>query len=222
MHYIGHRERLKKRLLESKRGTVATYELLEVLLFFVKPRSDVKPLAKELLNDFGSLFQILRANPEDLLSIKGIGESALYIFRCVQEILERALQEQIKDGPIINNWKKLINYLRYSIGHAPIEQTRILYLNSKLMLLNDDLQDVGTINNTPLYVREIIKRCLTLGATSLIIAHNHPSRNTKPSKEDIYVTHQIAQACKNIGVEVVDHIIISGNSDFSFKSEGIL
>ena len=222
MHYLGHRKRLKERLLNNKRGTMASYELLEVLLFFVKPRSDVKPLAKILLNRFGNLSKILSADTDVLIEIDGVGESVISIFRCVQEILERTLQDKLKTGPVINNWKTLIEYLKCSIGNSSTEKVRILYLNKKFMLLSDELQDVGTVNETPLYVREIIKRALALGATSLILSHNHPSGDPRPSNADINITHQIMQACQAVEIKLVDHVINTSTNHFSFKTEGII
>ncbi len=222
MHNLGHRKRLKQRLLESKKGTMVSYELLEVLLFFVKPRADVKPLAKELLATFNNISGVLNANTEDLKSIKGIGDSMISLFRCVQEVLERVLQDEVKQLPIINNWKSLLKYLRVSIGNSATEKIRFIYLNKKYMVLSDELQDVGTVNQTPLYVREVIKRALSLGATSLILSHNHPSGDPKPSPADLNITQQIMDACSSIDIKLIDHIIITKGKHFSFKTEGIL
>ena len=212
MHYLGHRKRLKERLLASKEGAMADYELLEVLLFFVKPRSDVKPLAKELLNRFGNLSGILNAKADDLVEVSGVGESMISIFRCVQEILERILQDGVKGLPVINNWKALIEYLRCSIGNSSTERVRILYLNKKHMLLSDELQDVGTVNQAPLYVREIMKRALAVGATSLILSHNHTSGDPTPSKADINITRQIMEACCSVDINLMDHVITTHNN----------
>lgn len=222
MHYLGHRKRLKERLLNSKQGTMANYELLELLLFFVKPRSDVKPLAKELLDKFENLSGILNATSDDLIVMTGVGESIISIFRCVKEILERTLQEKVKKRPVISNWQALIEYLRCSIGKSSTEKVRILYLNTKHIVISDELQEVGTVNQTPLYVREVIKRSLALGATSLILSHNHPSGDPSPSKADIDVTIQIMEACKSIEITLIDHIITTNDDNFSFKKAGIL
>lgn len=222
MHYLGHRKRLKERLLSCKKGVTADYELLEILLFFVKPRSDVKPLAKELIEKFGNLSRVLSANADDLMCIKDVGLSTITLFRCVQEILERTLQDKVKELPVINNWKALIEYLRSSIGNSSTEQLRILYLNKKYMVLSDELQDVGTVNQTPLYVREVIKRALAVGATSIIISHNHPSGDPTPSTADIEITQQIMGACISIGIKLIDHVIVTNNSHFSFTTEGII
>ncbi|MBQ4875329.1 MAG: DNA repair protein RadC [Rickettsiaceae bacterium H1] len=222
MHYLGHRKRLKERLLSSKRGSMASYELLELLLFFAKPRSDVKPLAKELLNKFGNISKILGANSDDLIAVQGVGQSIICLLRCVQEILERTLQDKVKELPVINNWKTLIEYLKGSIGNSSTEKVRVLYLNKKFKVLTDELQDVGTVNQTPLYVREIVKRALAVGATSLILSHNHPSNDPKPSKADIDITNQIMIACQSIDIQLIDHVIITSNNYFSFKTEGLL
>ncbi len=222
MHYTGHRARLKERLLKSKKGTIADYELLEILLFFVKPRSDVKPLAKKLLNHFNCLSKVLNADSEDLLSIDGIGHSTAVLFRCVQEIIECTLNDTIKGSPVINNSKTLLQYLKSSIGSAHTEKVRILYLNKKYMLLTDDLVDEGTIDQTTIYIREVIKKAFAVGATALVLAHNHPSGNPQPSKADILLTQQLSQACVNVDIEIIDHLIVTVDNHFSFKSQGIL
>ena len=222
MHYLGHRDRLKKRFLLNKKGTIADYEILEILLFFVKPRADVKPLAKQLLQKFGNLSKIFNADTNDLLCIHGIGHSTIILFRCVQEILECSWQDKIKQVPIINNWHSLLRYLKNSIGSASNEKVRILYLNKRYVLLSDELQDVGTIDQTPFYIREIIKKAFAIGATALVIAHNHPSGDPSPSAADINLTQQLAQACINVEIEIIDHLIITIDNYFSFKAEGML
>lgn len=221
-HYTGHRRRLKKRLIESKIGTTPDYEILEILLFSSQARSDVKPLAKRLIYNFGSFAKIFSATVDELREVPGINETAVAIIKCVREAVEYILKEDVKTTEILNNWKKLLSYLKGSMGNEKTEKFRILYLNTKHILLLDELQETGTIDQTPLYVREVIKRALSIGAASLIIAHNHPSGDCNPSKADIALTSTLQKACEHIGIRLVDHLIITNKNHFSFASQGLL
>jgi DNA repair protein RadC len=221
-HYIGHRERLRQRLLASKKGTLPDYEILELLLFPTRPRGDVKPLAKALINEFGSFAGVINADPALLAKIPGIGESVIAVFRTVQEAAVRLVREEMMDKPVIQSWKALLDYCRASMGHSKIEQFRILFLNQKLMIIADELQEVGTIDRAAVYPREVVKRALYLDAKAVILVHNHPSGDTKPSRADIDITKQIMQAAAFVGVELHDHVVISSKSHYSFKSHGLI
>ncbi len=221
-HYHGHRERLRTRLLDSKKGTLPDYEILEILLFVAKPRGDVKPLAKELIAHFKTLGRVLTATPAQLREIKGVNEAVIASLRTVQEAAERLLKEEVKEQPILQSWKALLDYCRASMGYNKTEQFRILFLDRKNMLIADDLQEVGTVDQTPAYPREIVKRALQLDASAVILVHNHPSGDTTPSRADIVLTKQIADALKIVSVILHDHIIISTSEHYSFKSYGVI
>ncbi len=221
-HYHGHRGRLRERLLNSRKGSLPDYEILEILLFVAKPRGDVKPLAKELIAEFGSLARVLTADRVSLEKVKGVNEAVVASLRTVQEAAERLLKEEVKEQPILQSWKALLDYCRASMAYNKTEQFRILFLNRKNMLIADDLQEAGTIDQTPAYPREIVKRALQLDASAVILIHNHPSGDATPSRADIALTKQIADALKVVSVSLHDHVIISTAEHYSFKSYGIL
>lgn len=221
-HYLGHRERLRTRLLESKKGTLPDYEVLELLLCLSKPRGDVKPLAKELIQSFGSFGKVINADPDVLLSVNGVGESTLAALRIVQESIARVLKEEMEEQTIIQSWKSLLDYCRATMGHHPTEQFRVIFLNKKNRVIADELQETGTIDQTPVYPREIVKRALYLEASSVILVHNHPSGEASPSRADIDMTMQIEAAAETVGIAVHDHVIVTATSHFSFKSNGLM
>lgn len=221
-HYHGHRGRLRERLLNSKKGSLPDYEILEILLFSASPRGDVKPLAKALIAEFGSLGRVLNATRSDLEAIKGVNESALAMLRTVQEAAERLLKEEVKEQPILQSWKALLDYCRASMAYHKTEQFRIIYLNRKNMLIADDLQEAGTVDQTPAYPREVVKRAIQLDASAVILVHNHPSGDTTPSKADIMLTKQIQEALKVVNIALHDHVIISTTEHYSFKSYGVI
>lgn len=221
-HYLGHRKRMREKLLKFGSSAFADYEILEMLLFSSIPRDDVRPLAKKLLNNFGSLSKILSASQNELKSIDGVGDAVIANIRVVQEILVRSLRDDIEKKVVISSWKALLDYCRATMIHSKTEQFRIFFLDTKNQLIADEQQQQGTIDHTPVYPREIVKRALELGALSIILAHNHPSGDPSPSKMDIDVTRKIIEAAKPLGVQVHDHIIIGGNKHYSFKTNGLI
>lgn len=220
-HYHGHRKRLRERFLKEPKA-LADYELLEIILFSASPRSDVKPLAKELISKFGSLAKVLTAEEAALKKIDGINEAAVTSIKTVQEASSRLLLTEAKTKPVLNSWIKLLDYCRAEMGHLKKEQFRILFLNAKNMLIADEVQQEGTINHTLAYPREIVKRALELSASSIILCHNHPSGDPSPSRADIDLTQQIISAAKPLELKVHDHLIISETEHFSFKSNGLI
>lgn len=220
-HYHGHRKRLRERFLKTPKS-LADYELLEVILFAASPRSDVKPLAKKLITKFGSFAKVLTAEASALLKVDGVNEAALAAIKTVQEATSRLLLSEAKEKPVLNSWIKLLDYCRAEMGHLKIEQFRILFLNSKNMLIESEVQQEGTINHTLAYPREIVKRALELGASSIILCHNHPSGDPSPSRADIDLTQSIIAAAKPLELKVHDHLIISEAEHFSFKSNGLI
>jgi DNA repair protein RadC len=221
-HNIGHRARLKERILKATQGNIADYELLESILHLSIPRRDTKPLAKELIAYYGSFGKVIYASEDSLSQFKGIGNSTLAVFRIIQESVSRLTKEEIINKPIISCWKSLLDYCRSTMGHSSNEQFRVLYLDNNNALIADELQDNGTVNHVAVYPREIAKAALNHGAVAMILVHNHPSGNTKPSNADIELTKHIAQTANLLGISVHDHIIISSSSHYSFKAHGLL
>ncbi len=221
-HYAGHRQRLRERFLKSGAGALADYELIELLLFSAMPRRDVKPVAKALLKKFGSLSALLNASAAEISTVDGVGEVAAVNLMVTHEVALRMLGDDVMNKPILSSWDNLIDYLRAAMGHNKTEQFRILFLNRKNVLIADELQQEGTIDHTPVYPREVIKRALELGASALILVHNHPSGDTQPSTADIEMTQEVQDAGKKLGIELHDHLIISKNGYTSFKTAGFL
>lgn len=222
-HYHGHRARLRERLLQGGDGSLSDYELLEILLFGAHARKDVKPVAKELLEACGgSLASVFHGDIERFSRVDGVNAHALALLRAIREISERALKERASAGIIVGDWKMLVDYCRMTMGYHATEQFRVLYLNTRNKILEDALQETGTIDHTPVYTREIIKRAVALDAKSIILAHNHPGGDARPSEADITMTRHIHQALKIIDVKLLDHMIVSRDTHFSFRKEGLL
>ncbi|WP_375332684.1 RadC family protein [Candidatus Tisiphia endosymbiont of Psammoecus bipunctatus] len=220
-HYIGHRQRLRQRIIVSAEN-LADYELLEMILFFVIPRKDVKPLAKELLTQFGSLANLINTDKEKLLNIKGTNDNLYVNFVIMRELTNRMLKQKVINQNVISSWNVLIDYLKATMGSMKTEQFRILFLNKKNVLIADEVLSQGTIDQATIYPREIIKRALFNEAGAIILVHNHPSGVSKPSNTDIELTHKIVETCANMNISVHDHVIITANEYFSFKSNMLL
>lgn len=221
-HHAGHRDRLRARYLKSGAGAFEDYELLEMMLFAAIPRRDVKPLAKALLARFGTIAGVLGAPVEDLLRVKGLSENSVVLLKTVHALTQRALLDDIRKRPLLNSWQKLIDYCTVAMAHEKREQFRVLFLNRKNQLIGDEVQQVGTVDHTPVYPREIVKRALEIGATAMILVHNHPSGDPMPSDADLSMTEDIIRASAALGIHVHDHIIISESGHISFKSLGIM
>lgn len=220
--HTGHRKRLRERFLAHGAEALADYELLEMILFPAKPMGDVKPMAKALLKKFGSFGAVLMAETHELNKVEAVGEAAVVAIKTAKAAAERLLRDEIKDRPIIKSWTQLLDYCRIHIGQNQNEEFHVLFLNHKLELIADERQQKGTVNHTPVYPREVVKRALELGASSMILAHNHPSGDVTPSKADIDVTNQIIAAARPLGIEVHDHVIVGAKKTFSFKSKGLI
>ncbi|WP_425362098.1 RadC family protein [Candidatus Tisiphia endosymbiont of Mystacides longicornis] len=220
-HYIGHRQRLRQRIVTSAEN-LADYELLEMILFSVIPRKDVKPLAKELLTRFGSLADLINTDKEKLLNIKGTNDNLYINFVTMRELTNRMLKQKLINQNVISSWSILIDYLKATMGNMKTEQFRILFLNKKNVLIADEVLSQGTIDQATIYPREIIKRALFNEAGAIILVHNHPSGVSKPSNTDIKLTHKIVETCANVNISVHDHVIIAANEYFSFKSNMLL
>lgn len=221
-HHEGHRQRLRQRFLDGGPEALPDYEVLELLLFLAKPRGDVKPLAKDLLKHFGSFAAIISASREDLMRVNGMGDAAVAALKVAQASALRLLKDDVINKPVLTSWQRLIDYCRAEIGYEKIERFHVLYLNKKNVLIADEAQGRGTVDHTPVYPREVIKRALELGATALILVHNHPSGDPKPSKADIAITQDVVDAGDPLGIVVHDHIIVSPKGSNSFKAMGLL
>ncbi|MCW8915086.1 MAG: DNA repair protein RadC [Magnetovibrio sp.] len=221
-HYTGHRQRLRERFLKSKGRDLADYELIELLLFAASPRRDVKPLAKDLLNHFGSFGAVLNADAAELQKINGMGEVAAVSLLAVRQAAERLLQDDVLNRPVLSNWQSLMDYCRVSMGSNKTEQFRVLFLNRKNILIADELQEEGTVDHTPVYPRKVIKRALDLEASALILVHNHPSGDPTPSQADIDMTRELQEVGEKLGIQLHDHVIVSKSENSSFKTMGLL
>jgi DNA repair protein RadC len=215
-HYHGHRERLRDRFLAVGADGLADYELIELLLFSGIPRKDVKPLAKQLLKDFGSLPELIAA-PDARLKKAGLGPAAVTQFRLVQAIAERVLREKIRKRPVLSSWTAVLDYCRSAQAFAEKEEFRILFLDKRNQLIADEVQQTGTVDHAPVYPREVVKRALELSATAVILVHNHPSGDPTPSRADIQMTQSIAEIAKPLGISVHDHIIVARDGHASLK-----
>src|SRR3954465_4693366 len=221
-HYHGHRERLRERFFASGPDALTDYELLEMALFAAIPRRDTKPLAKALLKRFGSFAEVIAAPRERLLEIPGVGESVANQLKIVEAAAQRLAKTKVLGRPALSSWAALLDYCTAAMARSETEEFRILFLDRKNHLIADEVQNRGTIDHTPVYPREIIKRALELSASSVILVHNHPSGDPTPSKADIAMTREVAMAAKALNIAVHDHLVIGRGGHASFKSLGLL
>jgi DNA repair protein RadC len=218
----GHRHRMRQRLLERGGQSLADYEVLEMLLFFAMPKGDTKPLAKTLINRFGSFAAVLTTPTRTLLDTPGLGEHSVAAIRLVQDAALRLARAEAVERPAIENWERLTDYLRAAMARDPVEQFRVLFLDTRNRLLADEVMGRGTVNHTPVYPREVIRRALELHATALILVHNHPSGDPRPSDDDVAMTDDMRIVAQVMGIVIHDHVIVARERLFSFKREGYL
>jgi DNA repair protein RadC len=218
----GHRQRLRERLLDRGEAALDDYELLEMLLFFAIPKGDTKPLAKALMLRFGGFANVLAAPRQVLLATSGLGVHSVAALKLVQEASLRMIRAEIIEQPVLNRWDRLIEYLTAAMARESIEQFRVLFLDTKNRLIADEAQARGTVNHTPVYPREVVKRALDLHATALILVHNHPSGDPTPSRADIEMTGEVKRAALALGIALHDHIIVGKGRSLSFRAEGLL
>ncbi len=220
-HYLGHRDRLRQRFLTAGPGALADYELLELALFYVSPRGDTKPLAKDLINRFHGFNKVLHADAQALLAVPGVGPNTVLLLKTLSALVSRALKAEVMERPILSNWQALLDYCRVSQGYDRVETVRLLFLDAKNALIADEVQQSGTVDHTPLYPREVMKRALELGASALILVHNHPSGDPTPSRDDIELTKTLAQIGASLGVTLHDHLIVADDNHVSLKALGL-
>lgn len=221
-HWTGHRDRLRTKLLTRGAGALEDYEVLEVLLMAFIPRRDVKPIAKALQREFGSLSAILAAPPEELVKVDGVGETVAAYIKAIAELHSRAGAEPLKQREAISSWTALVTYVQRELQHEKREQFRVLFLDRKNQLLKDEVMGRGTVDHAPVYPREIARRALELQASSLILVHNHPSGDPKPSRADIDITRELIDALQAFDITVHDHLIVGTTGVVSFRSTGLI
>jgi len=218
----GHRSRLRRRLIENGHEALNDHELIEYLLALAIPRRDTKPLAKQLLNEFGGLGGLLSADPESLARAGRLGEPAVGALMIARASALRLLASEIRDRPILSSWEALLDYLRADMAHQAIERVRVLHLDAKNVLIRDELASEGSVDQAAVYIREIIGRAIDLHSSALILVHNHPSGDPAPSKQDIALTRELIQAGRPLGIQVHDHVIIGADGHTSMRAAGLI
>ena len=216
-HFHGHRDRLRARFSEVGGDALPDYELLEIVLFRSIPRRDVKPIAKDLLRRFGSFAEVLAAPPALLSEVDGVGESVVTDLKIVEAAARRFAKGAVARRPVLSSWTSVIDYCRTAMAFSEKEQFRLLFLDRRNALIADEVQQSGTIDHTPVYPREVVKRALELSASAVILVHNHPSGDPTPSSADIKMTREIVDVAKPLGIVVHDHIIVGREGHASLK-----
>jgi DNA repair protein RadC len=221
-HHVGHRKRLRDRFRKGGADALPDYELIELILFRALPQGDTKPLAKALLARFGSFPEVLNASDARLREVSGVGERVVDELKLVRVAALRLMQSQIVGRTVLGSWQAVLDYCRAAQGFDEKEQFRILFLDKRNQLIADEVQQTGTVDHTPVYIREVVKRALELSSSALILVHNHPSGDPTPSAADISMTRQIVAAARPLGVQVHDHIIVGRTGYFSMKSKKLI
>ncbi|RSY78754.1 DNA repair protein RadC [Sphingomonas koreensis] len=217
----GHRARLRQRLLTDGDGLL-DHELIEYLLALAIPRRDTKPLAKTLIHEFGGIAGLLTADAKAIARVPGMGETSIAALKIAQTAALRLLRGEVAARPVLANWQALLDYLRADMAHHAIERVRVLHMNSRNILIRDELMQEGSVDEAPVYVREVIRRAIDLGSAAIILVHNHPSGDPAPSRADIELTRNVVEAGKRLGIAVHDHIIIGTEGHSSLRSMGLM
>ncbi|ARR52479.1 hypothetical protein HY78_02935 [Rhizorhabdus wittichii DC-6] len=217
----GHRARLRRRLAEGGPDALLDHELIEYLLALAIPRRDTKPMARALLAEFGGLGPLLSADPESLARA-GLSEGVVAALKIAEASALRLLRSKVQDRPILSDWQALADYLRADMAHRAVERVRVLHLNSKNVLVRDELVSEGSVDQAAVYVREIIRRALELGSAALIIVHNHPSGDPQPSRQDVELTRELIAAAKPLGIAIHDHVVVGTRGQASLRALGLI
>lgn len=222
--YLGHRERLRRRFLLGGGRDMPDYELLELLLTIAIPRRDVKPLAKELIRKFGSFAEVVNAPLEELMLVKGVKENTAAVLRIVRECSVRSSWQSLRgmDAPVISDFDAMVDYCRSAMAYQTVEEFRIIFLNSKLYVIGEEIQQRGTVDQVAIHPREVIKSAMMHGASAMILVHNHPSGIVTPSKADMEITKRIKEAAEAVSIRLFDHLIINKSSVYSFHNQGFV
>ena len=221
-HYLGHRQRLREKLLEKGPDSLADYELMELLLGQAIPRIDVKPLAKDLLRRFHSFAAVVAAEPAELLKVPGMGEAAVAALKTVRAAALLMTRQELTERPVIANWQSLLDYCHANLAEEKIEQFHLLFLDGRNALIAHEKQQTGTVNHAPVYPREVAKRALELGARAIIMVHNHPSGDPTPSRDDVAITKACAAALEKLDILLHDHVVIGRKGHASLRSLGLI
>jgi DNA repair protein RadC len=221
-HYLGHRKRLKQRFMDGGADALPDYELLELVLFTAIPQGDVKQTAKDLLTRFGGFANVLSAAPERLIEVKGVGPAVVTNLKIVQAAAIRLSKREAMTKPVLGSFRAVLDYCMAAMAREEREQFRILFLDRKNMLIADEVQNKGTIDHTPAYPREVVRRALELSAASIVLVHNHPSGDPTPSRNDVELTKEIVAAAKTLGIAVHDHLIVAKQHHASLKGLGMM
>jgi DNA repair protein RadC len=221
-HYLGHRDRLRARFRDGGADALPDYELLELVLFRAIPRRDVKGLAKDLIKRFGSFSEVVAAPPALLMEVPGVKEAVVTEIKLVEAAAHRFARGEIAQKPVLGSWAKVLDYCRTTMAFSDREQFRILFLDNRNGLIADEVQQRGTVDHTPVYPREVVRRALELSATAIILVHNHPSGDPEPSRADIQMTQTILDVAKPLGIEVHDHVIVGRKGHASLKGLGLI
>jgi len=217
-----HRQRLRERFDSGGAGAMPDYELLEMVLFRVLVRQDVKPLARSLIDTFGDLSGVLAASPARLRAVSGVGAAVITELKLIEACAQRMARAKVMNRPVLSSWAALLDYCHTAMSHRETEQFRILFLDRKNVLVADEAQAEGTVDHVPVYPREVMRRALELNASALILVHNHPSGDPTPSEADIVMTASIRAAAEALSIVLHDHIVIGKSCELSFRSEGLL
>ena len=218
----GHRRRLRERFLKGGPDALPDYEMLELVLFSALPRGDTKPIAKRLMDKFGSYAEVIGAEAAELKEVDGVGDAVVASLKTVRDAALRLSREDLIGRSVLSSWQSVIDYCYAAMARSKTEEFRLLYLNRKNELMADEVQQHGTVDHTPVYPREVVKRALDLGASAIIMVHNHPSGDPTPSQGDIAMTREVEEAGAKLGIRLHDHIVISRNGTSSFKNLGLL
>jgi len=221
-HHADHRRRLRERFRKGGADSLPDYELLELVLFQAIPRRDVKPLAKDMIKRFGSFAEVISAPAERLAEVPGVGEGVATELHIIRAAAHKLIRGEIMNRSVVSNWSALLDYCRAAMAFETEEQVRVLFLDRKNAVMADEVQQTGTVDQAPIYPREVAKRAITLGASALILVHNHPSGDPTPSRADIDMTKQLAEACKSLGIALHDHVVIGRQGHASFKALGLI
>ena len=221
-HFHGHRDRLRARFRDNGADALADYELLEMALYRAISRRDTKPIAKALLKEFGSLSEVLAAPPARLKETEGMGDKAVSELKLIKALAERMGREAVRARPVLSSWSVLLDYCRTAMAFEEREEFRVLFLDKKNALIADEVQQRGTVDHAPVYPREVMRRALELSATAIILVHNHPSGDPRPSRADIQLTQTIVEVGKPLGITVHDHLVIGREGHASFRGMGLL
>ncbi|MFV0408171.1 MAG: RadC family protein [Paracoccus sp. (in: a-proteobacteria)] len=217
-----HRARLRERFMAGGAGAMPDYELLELVLFRAIPRQDVKPLARRLIDRFGDFARVLTASPARLAETEGVGPAVIAELKIVAASAQRLARSKVMHRPVLSGWDALLDYCHTTMAHEETEEFRVLFLDRKNTLIADEAQGRGTVDHVPVYPREILRRALELGASALILVHNHPSGDPTPSEADITMTHRIQTGAEIMGITIHDHLVIGAGEEISFRREGLL